>query len=115
MESNPTSQTNPNNPEDSSQETDPAYKRAQRRAQRRVRELKGFYSHLAIYCIVITALFLINIATGRGWWFFWPAIGWGIGIAVHALSVYGLDSMLGADWEERKIRELMNKDSQRRQ
>jgi hypothetical protein len=111
MESNPTSQTNPNNLEVSSQEADPAYKRA----RRRVRELKGFYSHLAIYCIVITALFLINVATGRGWWFFWPAIGWGIGIAVHALSVYGLDSMLGADWEERKIRELMNKDSQRRQ
>ena len=86
--------------------TDPAYERA----RRHVVAIKGFYSHFAIYCIVITALFFINYATRSHWWFFWPAIGWGIGVALHALAVFGFDSFLGADWEERKIRELMEKE-----
>jgi hypothetical protein len=83
---------------------------AYERARRHVRAIKGFYSHAAIYCIVIGALFLINLATPGRWWFFWPGIGWGIGLAVHAVSVFGFGEWLGHDWEERKIRELMDKD-----
>lgn len=86
--------------------TDPAYKRA----RRRVLAIKGFYSHIAIYCIVIAALFFINYFQGGRWWFYWAAVGWGIGVSVHAISVFGLDSLLGADWEERKIRELMDRE-----
>lgn len=85
---------------------DPAYERA----RRRVMAMKGFYSHFAIYCIVIAALFLMNYFQGGRWWFYWAAVGWGIGVAVHAISVFGFDSLLGPDWEERKIRELMDKE-----
>lgn len=83
---------------------------AYEKARRHVRAIKGFYTHAATYCIVIGALFLIDLATPGRWWFFWPGIGWGIGLAVHALSVFGLGAWLGRDWEERKIRELIEKD-----
>jgi hypothetical protein len=34
-------------------------------------------------------LFVINVLADGEWWFYWPLIGWGIGLGVHALAVYG--------------------------
>jgi hypothetical protein len=36
-------------------------------------------------------------------------LAWGIGLAVHAIVTYGSFSVLGDEWEERKIQELMDK------
>jgi hypothetical protein len=36
-------------------------------------------------------------------------LAWGIGLAVHAVVTYGLGGVLGDEWEERKIGELMEK------
>ncbi len=84
------------------------------RARRRLVSEKGFYVHLATYVLVIAGLFIINVLTGHGrWWFVWPAIGWGIGIAVHALSAFGLIGLLGRDWEERRLKELMEEERRR--
>ena len=41
---------------------------------------------------------------------FSTAIFWGIGIAFHALGVFGTNIFLGHDWEERKIQQIMSKD-----
>ena len=45
------------------------------RARKRVQALKGFYIHAATYVLVNIMLFVINLMTGGGWWFFWPLIG----------------------------------------
>jgi len=79
------------------------------KAKERVEGIKGFYSHLTVYIVVNLILYAINmIASPDGLWFFWPLMGWGI--AVHALSVFGSSLGLGADWEQRKIKELMEKE-----
>ncbi len=78
------------------------------RAKKRVAELRGFYGHLIVYIVVITLLFFIDLATGGNWWFYWPALGWGIGITLHGASV-GLGGKFGAKWEEKKTREIMEK------
>lgn len=80
------------------------------RAKSRVEELRGFYAHLAVYLIVNAGLILIDLLSGDGWWFYWPLLGWGIGLAVHAVNTYVVSGRIGSDWEERKIRELMEKD-----
>jgi fatty acid desaturase len=80
-----------------------------RRAKRRVSVLKGFYIHLASYIGVMVLLFFIDFLTGGGWWFYWPLLGWGIGIVAHGLTVFGIGGFLGSDWEEKKTRDLMNK------
>lgn len=78
-------------------------------AKKRVTELKEFYHHIVVYLIVNAILFFINIMTSPGYlWFLWPLLGWGIGIAFHALSVFG--DFWGRSWEERKIREIMDRD-----
>ncbi|MCW1963745.1 2TM domain-containing protein [Chryseobacterium viscerum] len=80
---------------------------AYRKASRRVKELKEFYGNLTSYGIVIPFLAILNFVTAPGYlWFLWPALGWGIGIAFHAISVFGI----GKSWEERKIKELMEKE-----
>ena len=87
----------------------------EQRARRRLRAEKGFYVHLVIYVIVISGLFVINALTGHGrWWFVWPAIGWGIGLTFHALSTFGAINMLGRDWEERRLKELVEEEQRRR-
>jgi len=83
------------------------------RARKHVAELRGLYVHVTVYCLVIGALFLINFVSGRPWWFFWPALGWGIGLAFHAFGVYGRDAVFGRAWEERKMREYLERQNAR--
>lgn len=76
------------------------------RAKKRVEELKGFYGNLTAYCIVIPTLTIINYNTFRGFqWFWFPMLGWGLGLSFHAFGVFGY----GKSWEERKIQEILNK------
>ena len=81
------------------------------KAKERVEALKGFYIHLTVYVVVNLILFSINmIVSPDSLWFIWPLMGWGVGVVIHGLSVFGFVPGLGADWEERKIREIMEKE-----
>ncbi|MDT0676243.1 2TM domain-containing protein [Autumnicola musiva] len=81
------------------------------RASQRVKEIKEFYGNLISYCVVIPFLIFINYYTyWRFQWFWFPLFGWGIGLAIHGFSVFGY----GSDWEERKIREIMEKGNQQK-
>lgn len=82
------------------------------RAKARVEALRGFYIHLTVYVIVNLFLFLLNIFTSPdALWFYWPLLGWGIAIVLHAVSVFGIGRLASADWEEKKIREFMEENS----
>lgn len=82
-----------------------------REAKKQVKEIKGFYSHLASYVMVIIVLMIINLATYRDYlWFFWPALGWGLGVCMHGIAVFNVMPFFGHDWEERKIQELLDKE-----
>lgn len=81
-------------------------------AKRRVKRMKGFYIHATVY--VLVNLFIIAGNTQEGESLlnmdnYWTAIFWGIGILAHGISVFMPNLFLGKDWEERKIRELMDK------
>ena len=81
------------------------------KAKERVEAIKGFYIHAIVYVVVNLILFSINMLTSpEDLWFFWPHIGWGIGVVFHILTVYNFFPWFGADWEERKIKEIMEKE-----
>jgi hypothetical protein len=81
------------------------------RARRRVEAIKGFYIHLLVYLFVNAGLLLINLLASPGnWWFYWPLLGWGIGVAAHALAVFGAGGWFGKEWEEREIRKILDKE-----
>ena len=80
------------------------------KAKKRVEEIKGFYSHLIVYVAVNILLVIINLVTSRGvLWFYWPLLGWGIGLFFHAMGVFVFSKFPGNQWEERKIKEIMEK------
>jgi len=80
------------------------------RAKKHVDELKDFYGSLIAYFLVIPFLIFINYRTSWHFqWFWFPLFGWGLGNIIQAFKVFGY----GTNWEERKIRELMNKDNNR--
>ncbi len=81
------------------------------RAKKRVEEIKGFYSNLLSYCIVIPFLVFINLRTNDNFhWFWFPMLGWGMGLTFHAFGVFGY----GKSWEERKIQEILDKEDHKK-
>ncbi len=84
---------------------------AYRRAKARVDTLRRFYGHLTTYIVVNSCLFLINIAFDRDdLWFLWVLIIWGIFVVLEMVSVFAFRPRFDQDWEERKIREYLERD-----
>lgn len=50
----------------------------------------AFEGHLMSYLGFVAFFFIINLLTSPGsWWFYWPVLGWGIFIFMHAMGTYG--------------------------
>ena len=80
------------------------------KAKERVEQIKGFYGNLISYCLVIPFLWWLNYRTTDFLWAIFPTFGWGIGLFFHGMEAFGYNPFLGRRWEDRKIRELMEKD-----
>lgn len=92
------------------------------KAKNKVKTIKGFYIHLIVYIlmnifisgVIIIALTKSNHRTflealsNFGVYSTW--IFWGIGVFFHWLVVFGFSSIMSADWEEKKIKEIMEKE-----
>lgn len=102
---------------------------AYERARKRVDDIKGFYGHLTAYIIVNTILllargkfhFMLLSKEALGDpeflnWLDWNVYGtpiiWGIGLIIHAISVFAKNPFLGKAWEERQIEKYINRDGQ---
>ena len=88
------------------------------RAKKRVKKISGFYSHALVYVVINLIVVVINIQqldAGESyfhWKNFVTLFFWGIGLFAHGLSVFLPYAILGKDWEERKIKEFMEKERQ---
>ncbi len=82
-------------------------------AKKKVENIKGFYGNLTAFIIVNIILIIINLLTSpNSLWFYWPMMWWGLGVLFHGLKVFDVFPTLGKDWEERKIKELMEKEKE---
>ena len=51
----------------------------------------GFYFHLAAYVLVNAVLVGVNLTTNPDrLWVQWPLLGWGLGLAAHAVVAFAL-------------------------
>lgn len=82
------------------------------RAKKRVAQIKTFYMSLASYIIFIGFLATLNYYTNewRNLWFLWAAFGWGIGLFFQAAKAFDFMSLLGKDWEAKKMKEFMEEE-----
>lgn len=90
------------------------------RAMRRVKAVGGFYRHLAVYVLVNAFLIARKYFTRDHddvfleFSTFSTAFFWGIGLAFHGFGVFWTNVFFGRNWEERKVRELMEKDKKQK-
>ena len=95
-------------------------------AKKRVKAIKGFYIHFIVYVLVnlfLSGVIFYGLAingndsfteaiSNFGLYSTW--IFWGIGLFFHWLGVFGVQSLISKNWEEKKIKELMEKEDIRR-
>lgn len=82
------------------------------RASGRVTELKEFYGHCFRGTIAIIIVAAINYYLNEWYypWFLWVVFGVSLGLILRAFKTFGLNGILGRDWEERKIKQYMEDD-----
>jgi hypothetical protein len=82
-------------------------------AKEQLEKIKGFYVHLAFYVVFVPFFIFLNFRSGTDFpWALFPIGGWGLGVAGHAAEVFNWNPFFGRNWEQRKIRELMDKEDQ---
>ena len=84
-----------------------------KRARERVRRIKGFYSNVITFVLVNILLLVINLVTNpHNLWFYWVTLIWGVVLIIQAINIFTIrDRFLGEEWEERKTRELLDKEN----
>src|SRR5690606_37204650 len=81
-------------------------------AKRRVEELQGFYWNLASYVIINVFFLFLDLRDGTLEWVYWPLMGWGIGIAFHAIEVFGMFN--STTWKDRQVQKELERRKQER-
>jgi hypothetical protein len=77
-------------------------------ARRRARMKMGWFIHAGVYVAVNLGLATLAALSGRNWAIY-PALGWGLGLAIHGIVVFiatgggGLQARL-LESERRKLR-----------
>lgn len=78
-----------------------------RRAAEALAARMGFYIHAAVYATVVIGLGVLNVLTAPDeLWVQWVALGWGLGVMLHAVLVFGRWPRRVQTWQLRKIRSL---------
>jgi|TARA_B110000305_G_C19446151_1_gene644949 hypothetical protein len=93
------------------------------KAQKRLKAVKGFYMNLFWYLMIniIWIIVVLNLNAvesffqygfwGMGYEIVVNIVFWGIGLFVHWFLVFGKHLTFSKRWEERKIKELIEKDN----
>lgn len=94
------------------------------KAEKKIKEIKGFYFHLFLYIVVnLTWVFVLLISNemlsysqygfwGMGYGHVSMAVFWGIALLLHWLLVFAKKVLFSKKWEHRKINELLNEEKQ---
>jgi 2TM domain len=77
---------------------------AREEARRYVRRKRIFYTVVGIWlglCVMWLTIDLLDDSSS--FWFYWPMLGTGIGVAITGLVLLGIGGLFGADWERRQV------------
>jgi 2TM domain len=79
-------------------------------AFQQVRKIRGLYSHIMSYVVVMSGVAAINLLLmPRVIWFIYPLLGWGVGILSHAASVLNVLPWFGPEWEKRQVEKKLGR------
>jgi hypothetical protein len=73
-------------------------------ARRYVRRKRIFFAVFGVWIALCVMWFLIDLSDdSSSWWFYWPMLGTGIGVAITGIVLVGIGGLFGADWERREV------------
>ena len=110
-----TETTNMTAPESENQESEKTYdsryvSEQEKAILQQVKDIKGFYTHLIQFVCVVLGLTVFNFFTSpEYYWVVWVIFGWGIGVIAHALNVFEVFNVFGADWEKKQIEKRLGR------
>ncbi len=101
---------------------------AYKRAETRVKRIKGFYRHLAVYLVVNSMIVILgfgglNAISGSSTeldsdftvWIVWNIVGtpllWGIGLVIHWFCVFGPGWRFVRNWEKRQLQRFLQEEN----
>ena len=96
------------------------------KAKKRVEKIKGFYIHFGVYIavnILISSIIVYGLTYDEGvsyvealanFGVYSTWVFWGVGVLFHWFGVFGFTSFFGKNWEEKKLKEIMDKEAQNR-
>ena len=75
-----------------------------------VKKVKGFYTHLIRFIVIMSFLFILNYLTSPNYiWAWWTLLGWGIGIIFHGLKVFNVIDFFGPEWEKKQVEKQLGR------
>lgn len=77
-------------------------------ATKRLALKKAFFIHLVVYIAVMVLLIAINLSFSSNIWFIYPLLGWGIGVAIHAITTYNSLSSSSQHKIKKEINKIKN-------
>ena len=80
-------------------------------ARRYVRRKRIFYTVLAVWLALSAMWLAIDLLDdSSSFWFYWPMLGTGIGVAITGIVLLGMGGLFGADWERREIDKYLRRE-----
>ncbi len=85
-----------------------------KKAKERVHQLRAFYTHFTVFLVISIPSLIIGwiISKPVFYSFLIGYAGWGLGVLIHAIVTFEFFNLWGKDWEERKLKEIMQKEEQ---
>ena len=83
---------------------------AREEARRYVRRKRVFYTVVSIWMALSLMWLAIDVLDdSSSFWFYWPMLGTGIGVAITGVVLLGIGGLFGADWERREIEDYLRR------
>ena len=77
-----------------------------------VENLKGFHMNWIAFLVIMPCLYLLNMQVSpENLWVAFVGVAWVFAIVLHAIVLFGMFSVFGGAWEQRKFQERMNRNS----
>lgn len=91
-------------------------KEAYFRAIKKLEALIGFGWHAVVYLVVNVFIFCVLVFVAdisfKEWYTYATAFFWGIGLGIHALSLFTKNVLFSKKWEQRKIEAFMQNEQE---
>lgn len=81
-------------------------------ARRQVHRLKRFYIQLVLFTALTVIAVISHLVFGMYFWAGWPLTVWAVLLiaqALHLFPIFGLTGWLGPQWEEKKIKDYLDR------